>query len=207
MNYIIEEDLNFYDILNESIEKDDDTYDNTKYCLLTKTKLEPFHIRLDCGHAFNYVPLFNEIVNQKYGRTRHREIVRLRWNQFKCPYCRTVYNELIPFVKFKNTRSISRVNAPSRYTMQLFKCSHVFNKGIRAGKVCNRNINCENLVLEDGKYLCKTHMKSYLKKKEKESVKIERCKAILKSGKNKGSQCKFKSKCNGLCNKHQNATI
>ena len=209
MNYVIEDKLDFFQLLHSDDDKvDDNTHDNNKYCLLTKMELAPFHIKLDCGHAFNYVPLFKEIVNQKYGPTRHREQIRLRWNEFKCPYCRTVYKKLIPFVKFDETRSLSRVNSPSKYTMNLFQCSHTFHRGKRSGETCGRMVNKGSNILDDGTYLCNVHMKSYQYKKKQESGKKQKngknvtCKAILKSGKNKGSHCTYKIFSEGYCKLH-----
>lgn len=42
---------------------EDDNQDN--YCLLTKEPLDNIHIKLECGHKFNYVPLYREVVIQK----------------------------------------------------------------------------------------------------------------------------------------------
>ena len=34
-------------------------------CLLTKESLHSVHIKLVCGHKFNYVPIYREVIAQK----------------------------------------------------------------------------------------------------------------------------------------------
>jgi len=39
--------------------------DNTAKCLITDEKLRKDHVTLKCGHRFNYIPLFKEVLFQK----------------------------------------------------------------------------------------------------------------------------------------------
>ena len=66
MNYIIEDNINFFDKLNK-IDKIDNTKNITdsSLCLLTHQTLEKNYITLDCSHNFNYIPLYKEICCQK----------------------------------------------------------------------------------------------------------------------------------------------
>ena len=72
MNYIIESNLNFYDLLNDALKEDtnndnDNDNDNEEsLCLISNTLIKKETcITLHCGHKFNYQPLFNEIESQK----------------------------------------------------------------------------------------------------------------------------------------------
>jgi hypothetical protein len=97
--------------------------------------------------------------------------------------------------------------------MNLFQCSHTFHRGKRSGETCGRMVNKGSNILDDGTYLCNVHMKSYQYKKKQESGKKQKngknvtCKAILKSGKNKGSHCTYKIFSEGYCKLHHKHNI
>ena len=82
-NYIIDGDAdgviegNFFtelkNMLNHSEAHEDDNTNNDNAenenedncCLLTKEPLQNIHIVLSCGHKFNYIPLYREVIAQK----------------------------------------------------------------------------------------------------------------------------------------------
>ena len=47
-----------------------------EYCLISNVKLETDHVKLDCGHKFNYKSIFSEVKNQK--RYSHLETQKLK---------------------------------------------------------------------------------------------------------------------------------
>jgi len=53
MNYIIENNVNFYDELNKELLEESI---NDNICLLTHVPLEQNPITLECNHKFNYIP-------------------------------------------------------------------------------------------------------------------------------------------------------
>jgi hypothetical protein len=63
MNYIIEDNINFYDTLYN--DDNDNECDNNNICLITYEPLQDSYVKMDCGHTFNYIPLFNDIMNHK----------------------------------------------------------------------------------------------------------------------------------------------
>jgi hypothetical protein len=71
--YEIEGDVDFFKELKQMGSKLNDTSepislaveDNTARCLITDEKLHRDHITLKCGHRFNYIPLFKEVLFQK----------------------------------------------------------------------------------------------------------------------------------------------
>jgi hypothetical protein len=74
--YEIEGDLDFFkELKNMSLPNEDasrtsvslNIEDNSiNKCLITDERLRKDHITLKCGHKFNYIPLFKEVVFQKY---------------------------------------------------------------------------------------------------------------------------------------------
>ena len=93
-------------------------------CLISKEPLGQTKISLECGHAFNYVPLLNEVVKQKCGH-RTTEVVKLRLNQVKCPYCRNIQNLVLPYCPSLEPRRMVGVNAPAKWgdaERQVYAC-------------------------------------------------------------------------------------
>ena len=70
--YELECDIDFFKELKKmsaaaaaTNECDQPTAETTPRCLITDDKLTKDHIKLECGHKFNYVPLFKEVLFQK----------------------------------------------------------------------------------------------------------------------------------------------
>lgn len=110
---------------------------------------------MNCGHVFNYDSLYTEICKQKFefktytiDSISHADLKFLRSNQFdyfiKCPYCRKVQTDLLPYYEnlpfpkkygvnttdtaFKVMDSINHISGPSSYTYQVH--GYTFSKGI-----------------------------------------------------------------------------
>jgi hypothetical protein len=157
MNYIIEDGMDFYAEIN----KNDGHEDGVGLCLISGQMLGKNHIKLPCGHEFNYVPLYLEIVSQKRKYNPYN-MERLMNYQIKCPYCRNVSNKLIPFIPVeKGVERVKGVNSPNSLCMGHHDCSWVF----KSGK--NKNGSCTRTAFETecGK-LCETHWKSATRKKK-----------------------------------------
>ena len=177
MNYIIEDELDFKNELEKMLMEEDDDIEK---CLITNQCLETPYIKLCCGHKFNYMPLFNEIVAQK---KNFYEIKKLKIYQLKCPYCRNIQNNLLP--QRKNYPIWNGVNSPLKFCMFLNECSYK-NKD---GKVCGVGTNGEH---------CKRHANILKKFKSQcmcETLSGVRCK-------NSGSKILFKDKEIILCKIH-----
>ena len=169
----------FYKLLEE----ENDVLDENMCCLISKMPLEDNHIKLLCGHAFNYESIYNEVKQQK--QYNPMDTSRLLTYQLKCPYCRNIQNELLPLV---GEYSVYGVNAPDKYTMKPNVCTYIFKSGKRKGEICNKGCY---------KKMCKSHLK-YLYQLEKKEI----CKHKLISGKNKGNECGCKIFQDGLCKRH-----
>jgi hypothetical protein len=165
MNYIIENNIDFFsELKNELINNNTDDM-----CLLTHLPLQENYITFNCGHKFNYLPIYAEICNQK--KENYLETTRLSINQIKCPYCRTITNKLIPYIEHKDVDYKRGVNYPSRYCMSLYSCQWM-KMGKKEKTLCNKGA----FKGEYGTYcshhhnLCKNKQERHAKKHQIESI-------------------------------------
>jgi len=95
VKYVIEGGINFYDELYKSLDYEDqeekDAPTVLPRCLITDAVLENDHVKLLCGHVFNYKPLYTEIQHQKknYNEQQNQAFI-------KCPYCRRLQEFILP---------------------------------------------------------------------------------------------------------------
>lgn len=181
-------------------------------CLITHTPLDAFHVKLVCGHKFNYVPLYQEVLRQKgrigtIGMNHYYE--KIGMNQIKCPYCRGMNNSLLPFIGNNPHPIIKRlisINAPASLCM--------------AGVPCNHTKCSSNAFYQHDEFVyCYKHYQKALnpkpipKPKAHKATKTtkttnsidasNRCIAENQTGKNKGKQCKITAMPGAmLCNVH-----
>ena len=105
MKYNIENNIDFYKELYSSSHNDDDdvitednNIDTSELCLISNEPLKPFFVKLTCGHKFNYYPLYKDIFNHKKRfNNLEQSKNKLGLQQIRCPYCRNIQNELLPF--------------------------------------------------------------------------------------------------------------
>ena len=189
---------------DESI-NDTDTDNN---CLLTKEALNDIHVTLNCGHKFNYIPLYKEVVIQKTsaGMTTngYYNSCTLRLNEMKCPYCRRVQDKLLPFLNYDNIKKLRGVNAPESVCMKARMCEHIetANK-----KKKSDSCECNAIHLVNGAYYCNKHYERQQQGQQEKQVeeKVDICSVsnednnvcgvIIKTGKKKGLPCTSSSKC------------
>jgi len=141
--YIIEDNLDFKKEMNNSM----DTNNIIEICLITQQKLTKSHISLPCSHKFNYIPLFKEVCSQKMKNVYTTSTLEV--NQIKCPYCRTVFDTILPYLPSEVDEKKIGVNYPLKYCMKLdIECDWVNKKGVKCVKQA-RHI--------DEKCYCKLH--------------------------------------------------
>ena len=148
--YKIEGDINFYDELLKDVDDDASENTNTTVCLLTGLPLTKNHLKLPCSHTFNYEALFNEVYNQK--QYNEYNVYALQIYDVKCPYCRNITHNLLPYVPTIKKQKINGVNSPDKYTMLHKQCSYRFMRGKNKGEMCNQN----GFETDDGD-LCEKH--------------------------------------------------
>lgn len=136
-NYVIEGGIDFFAEIARC-KLNDDTEDQSPTCLLTGELLDPNHVVLQCGHTFNYEPMFHEVILQKSHKYAFaHDTIRLSANQLKCPYCRCVNPNILPYVPLPGCRvKIKGVNSPPAFCMPGKICSWIFKSGKRKGIAC-----------------------------------------------------------------------
>jgi len=127
IKYTIEDNIDFYSQINNNIIESN--LDNT--CLITGEPLVKHNQTLQCGHMFNYVPLYVYVKKSKY-KFNYLEHTPLKITQIKCPYCRNVQNELLPYIEEFNFPKIPGVNhLDEQYKSFLGRCEYVTSKKVQ----------------------------------------------------------------------------
>jgi hypothetical protein len=157
--------MSFYDILLEELSHNPNNPNNPNnsnqddICLITKEPLQDNFITLDCGHKFNYLSLYNELLKQK-ANTNYFEIINIKINETKCPYCRQITPKILPYIDMNGVKIVKGVTSPKTYSMKLNDCQWIFLNGKKKGIQCK----CSAIKTENGVY-CKLHETIVLKKK------------------------------------------
>jgi len=220
--YIIEDNINFFlelkkpkedfkseDFSNNEIEKEEEKREITKnnYCLITNDILNKDSIRLDCGHFFNYKPLFYELVHQII---YVNEFTFFLIPKKMCPYCRKIIDSsfLLPFKENIINIKIYGINTNDKKYKIKIKLNEIKLNEI---KKCN-NVECYHLATHKLNHIyycsqdCDTNIKLNIKKcNDKKEEKKNICSAYIKNGINKNKKCCFKTINQSLfCGFHKN---
>jgi len=203
MNIILEGNINFYDELNNMDNDSDDDDDN--YCLITKMPLDKNNIKLPCNHAFNFVPLYKEVVQQKSKTNMsYLNTDKLAFDQIKCPYCRQKFNFLLPHIRLnKDMMFCQGVNTPEKFCMEFHTCEYMFKNGKNKDNSCSKPA----YYGVSGCYCCNHHITIDKRNISKEVTNVTTntlCNAVFKSGKRIGEICGSKtcSENNQVCKRH-----
>ena len=109
-NYKIEGNIDFFAELYKSLDTDDNM-DDENTCLITNEPLIDNFVKLDCGHKFNYVALYNDIKNHKQKfNTLEGKNTQLKSDEIRCPYCRFKQNSVLPYHEELGLDKIHGVN-------------------------------------------------------------------------------------------------
>jgi hypothetical protein len=170
-------------------------------CLITNEPLNAFCIMLGCGHKFNYEPLYQEVIRQKGRLGMHNYYEKIGIHQIKCPYCRTLSNQLLPYIGPHPTiKRLNGVNAPASMCMPGVECSH--HEGSCAAVAFYEH---------DSKPYCLRHHKKAAAKVNTKKAKTQQqqCAAEIQTGKNKGKQCNLSAVFTvpPLCKKHSKCNV
>lgn len=197
MKYLMEEKIDFFDELNK---KDSDIpKDEINICLITCEKLTDKYITLNCGHKFNYIPLYKDILNhkQKFNSMESRSN-HLKIDEVRCPYCRKKQVGILPYYEELGLEKINGVNIiyeskniVNNYSYVNKYCVFIVNKNESENEsendektskkesfvpvFCNNNkmVKIEN-DFKDKHWYCAIHKKIIIakEKKEKQEKKI-----------------------------------
>jgi hypothetical protein len=138
MNYIVEDDFDFFSELKAETKTVATEDGNSLICMISHEPLTYNAITLSCKHSFNYLPLFKEL--SLYNNSK----------SIFCPYCRTKADKLIPYIPLPTVTKINGVNSPSKYCMPGPKCAFLIKKQAKCnhsgveyahGTFCEKHIN------------------------------------------------------------------
>jgi hypothetical protein len=126
-SYNIEGNIDFFTELYNSldvVENEQKTSEDDNLCLITCQPLTENHVKMVCGHKFNYIPLYNDIKNHKQKfNNLEGNLSQLKYNEIRCPYCRNKQSELLPYYEELELAKIHGVNFidPNR---KISTCNH-----------------------------------------------------------------------------------
>lgn len=184
-------------------------------CLLTKEPLQHIHIVLACGHKFNYIPLYREVIAQKtVGLSSSGYYIShsLKKNEIKCPYCRNIQDKLLPYLEYDGIKKIFYVNHPKKLSMTSQPCTYSVVLNSKKGK----KSSCKEFAIEycNGIHLCRKHYEACITTQQHVDANVitlmpsaSKCGVILRYGKNKGKPCLNPSSCRLHKNKNETITI
>ncbi|OUU62305.1 MAG: hypothetical protein CBC22_04890 [Alphaproteobacteria bacterium TMED62] len=164
-NVIVEEGFDFWKELNEDEDKDEDDNKNIdkNLCELTREPLIINYITLPCGHRFNYKPLCIELCTLKDPKNVKSMTRYLGSRRICCPYCRQVFNKLLPIIPTIDVGILLPKYVVSTTNCVEHKvCKYVYKSGSKKGSVCGCNGFDYN-----GTSLCIKHWKAEIKRKTK----------------------------------------
>lgn len=173
--YNIEGGLDFYSELYGSLEETD--CEEVMICLITNEKLVDRHVKMNCGHTFNYDPLYKDLVNHKMKfNNMEGSTGVLGKNEIRCPYCRSKQKGILPYypeLGFKRVEGVNTACIPPPM------CSFVwdnkdFDENCPENFVNPKTIKCmhigNNIINDDAKdvFYCAKHQKAVLSKHAKD---------------------------------------
>ena len=192
--YNIEGNVNFFAELEKSMISDSEECLNV--CQITGMPLTDKHVKMRCGHVFNYESIYTEICKQKFefysytlDSLSQSDLKMFRESGvqhfIKCPYCRSIQTELLPYyeelglmkkygvntsdIAYKVVDNMSYMNNVSA---QSYKCyGFAFTKGICCATTVNVNdklVPCYNSWVSEipglKKMYCPQHIRAHAKK-------------------------------------------
>jgi hypothetical protein len=221
-DYIIQDNLNFFKMIGEVDNTEDDETENK--CQISGQPLREDAVRLKCQHIFNYDALFNDIYEHKR-RGNFNEINHVGVKSIRCPYCRQIqHNVLLPSHPSKpHVFGVNYYCEELDYSflnkniIEIPKCDYVGKTGkpcmVRLGKKVNNDYLCQNHLMKirrakllemDKKY--QSHLKEQNDELKRNFLLLNTtlCVEILKRGPRKGEKCNNRTKPSfSCCDKHK----
>ena len=149
----------FQALLNEPEQSPDDVKGDI--CPITCAPPGENGIRLPCGHHFSYEALFEETVALKRTAARPYDTDYVPKHHLRCPYCRSIFPGLLPYVPSIYPEKIQGVNAPQRRCRPHASCAHQMIRGSRKGETCGKPG-----FIWNGRAVCVHHWREAVKKEK-----------------------------------------
>ena len=156
----------FYKQLYDSLDKEQK--DEVNCCLITDEPLTEYFVKLDCGHKFNYVPLYHDVANHKQKfNTMESNSGALKLTEIRCPYCRIKHPTVLPFYESLNLSKLNGVNAIFTNKMCAFPIPN--RKYLPDEPLNYKFLKCKCSGLsdqEDAEFYCDKHKRVLAKEKK-----------------------------------------
>jgi len=200
-NYKIEGNIDFYGSLYSSLDYDSDDQESEEknhICEISGQALTNHHVTLECKHRFNYNALYTEICKQKFDFQSYTSDVlskadfqKVRDSKLdyyiKCPYCRHIQFELLPYheeLSFQKKYGVNTCDTdfrviktsyvpstvPLNYTYMLYGYKFVKGACCKPTLVNGKVVSCWNsfitpIIAPNGetKLFCPIHVRSEVK--------------------------------------------
>jgi hypothetical protein len=131
--YNIEGNIDFFNELYKSLDDLNEQNDDSNLCLITNQPLVDKFVTLKCGHKFNYVALYNDLINHN---TKFNSLEasngRLSGNEIRCPYCRSKENSVLPYYEELGLKKVSGVNSEYKDVSVIYhqkRCEYLIPNG------------------------------------------------------------------------------
>jgi len=147
--------MNSKDIFLNYLSENGENGEIGEKCLISNELLVANYITLECNHKFNYIELYHEVLEQK--TKKHLDNSKLKLNEIKCPYCRAISKNLLPYFKYYNTKSTKGVNYPPDLSIKLNECQYIEKNSELCGK---------NACITKFGIFCNNHVKYNIKEEE-----------------------------------------
>jgi hypothetical protein len=147
--------MNSKDIFLNYLSENGENGENGEKCLISNEVLVPNAITLECNHKFNYMELYYEVVEQKTKKILDNS--KLKLNEIKCPYCRSISRNLLPYFKYYNTKPLKGVDHPADLSIKLNECQYIEKNSELCGK---------NACITKFGIFCNNHVKYNIKEEE-----------------------------------------
>lgn len=222
-------------------------------CLITDEPLRRDHITLQCGHKFNYVPLFKDVLFQKcsllpknlssniittytttsnasasssasasalssaplsmnqaqtqkpgvhsvmYNSSYNLETTKLQYNEIKCPYCRTITPNILPYYPYPDVTKVKYVNVPPNLSLPGVSCEYELSS-------CNNTVFATNETASSCRSPCIYNEKYGLMLCNKHLNKLETCKPAASAATRKRKRVSDPNDENVIISHHNPAT-
>jgi hypothetical protein len=112
--YTTEEGIDFFTELYKSLdieENNNKTDEDNDKCLISNQALVDKFVTMNCGHKFNYIPLYYDLVNHKHKfNIMESSSSKLSGDEIRCPYCRKKQKTLLPYHEEFGLNKVNGVN-------------------------------------------------------------------------------------------------
>lgn len=130
--YTIEGNIDFFAELYKSLdieENNEKTDEDNNLCLISNEQLTDKYVTMECGHKFNYLPLYLDVKNHKQKfNGMEGSSTRLYQDEIRCPYCRKKQAGVLPYYEEFGLEKLHGINCIDPNYSSVKTSSHYYKK-------------------------------------------------------------------------------